>query len=330
MRRLARALPALLSAWLAAAPVLAQVSASESGTLAEAAEALFAEGSALLRSGKLDEACGKLERSQALEPAIGTLGLLAYCHEQSGRLATAIREYGEVAELAHLAGQAAREEVARERVSDLNGRVTRLSVVISEAPADVEVFLGTRRLGASELGASTPVDSGTFVLRIQGSNVEPWSQSLSIPAGGSTLRVVVPRLTRKPVVAAPPPPPPPAAKAARAQPETGSTRRPAVWASFGAGALGIAVGSYFGLSAIAANSDSGSHCSGNDCDQTGVDARDRALSRARISTVAFTVGVLGAATGAVLLLTDRSAAPAQHAVVQVLPGGAAVHWERRF
>ena len=61
---------------------------------ARTADALFNEGTALLKAGKLDEACGKLAESQSTEPAIGTLGLLAYCHEQSGKLDCAARRCG--------------------------------------------------------------------------------------------------------------------------------------------------------------------------------------------------------------------------------------------
>jgi len=289
------------------------------------ADALFAEGTALLKAGKLDEACAKLAESQSVEPAIGTLGLLAYCHEQSGKLATAMREYGEVAELAHLANQADREKVARERVAALAPRVTRLAVALSEPADELEVYLDTRRLGASELGTSSPVDPGSFELRVTGKGFEPWRQALTIPADGSTLRVVVPRLVRVPAAAAAPPKaqaaPPPADK---------GLRRPAAWASLGVGALGFAVGGYFGLSAIAARSDAKPHCDGNRCDQVGVDARERAIDRARISTIGFALGAVGAATGAVLLFTERSERLRQQASVTVLPGGAALNWERRF
>jgi hypothetical protein len=317
MFRLASALFTLAVALSIACPAAAEG--------ARSADALFNEGAALLKAGKLEEACGKLAESQSVEPAIGTLGLLAYCHEQSGKLATAMREYGEVAELAHLASQAEREKVARERVAELAPRVTRLAVALSEPNDEVEVYLDARRLGASELGASTPVDPGSFELRVSAKGFEPWQQALTIPADGSTLRVVVPRLARvAPVVATVPKP-----QAPSPSPERG-LRRPAAWASLGVGALGFAVGGYFGLSAITARADAKPHCDGNRCDQTGVDARERAIDRARFSTIGFAVGAVGAATGAILLFTDRPEQPRQRASVTPLPGGVAFSWERRF
>lgn len=292
---------------------------------ARSADALFNEGAALLKAGKLEEACGKLAESQSVEPAIGTLGLLAYCHEQSGKLATAMREYGEVAELAHLASQAEREKVARERVTDLATRVTRLAVALSEPPNEVEVYLDGRRLSASELGASTPIDPGSFELRVTANGFEPWQQTLTSPADGSTLRVVVPRLIRVAPVAVLAP-----KRQEPASPPERGFRRPAAWASLAVGGLGFAVGSYFGLSAMAARTDAKPHCDGNRCDQQGVDARARAIDRARFSTIGFAVGAVGAATGAILLFTDRPEQPLQQAAVTPLPGGAAFSWERRF
>jgi len=314
---------------LALLTVTAVVCASALGhaQAAPSADSLFDEGSALLKAGKVEEACGKLAQSQSLEPAIGTLGLLAYCHEQSGKLATAMREYGQVAELAHLASQATREKVAREKVTELSGRVTRLSVVLTEPPVGVEALLDGRRLDATELRASMPVDPGAVELRISAPGMEPWTQPLDVPADGSTLRVVVPRLN--PLKAAEPAPlvskPAPAP-----QPEPARFRRPAMWTSFGAGGVGLLMGGAFGLSAMSAQADSNSHCDGNVCDQNGVDSRSRALSRARVSTISFAAGAVFGATGLVLLLTEHSHERAQQAAVRAVPGGASVTWEGRF
>ena len=49
-----------------------------------------------------------------------------------------------------------------------------------------------------------------------------------------------------------------------------------------------------------------------------------------MSTIAFVVGAVGATTGAVLLLTERSAEPRQQAALYVRPGGASLTWEKRF
>jgi len=63
---------------------------------AAAAEALFQEGRALLMAGKAEQACPKLEDSQRLDPATGTLMALALCHEQEGKLASAWAAFADV------------------------------------------------------------------------------------------------------------------------------------------------------------------------------------------------------------------------------------------
>jgi hypothetical protein len=318
MLRHARACCALAAALSICAPARADEPPS--------ADALFDEGAALLKAGKVEQACVELAASQQVEPAIGTLGLLAYCHEQSGKLATAMREYGEVAELAHLASQAEREKVARERVAELSARVVKLSIVLSEPADALEVYLDERRLSIDEL-AALPVDPGSVALRVSGRGLEPWRQTLSIPNDGSLLRVIVPPLQR-----AAAPAPTRARQAALPSAREDTWRRPALWASVGLGAVGVGVGvgSYFGLSALAARDEAAPHCHANRCDQTGVDARARAIGRARLSTLGFALGAVGLAAGGVLILTGRGEEPEQRTALSLSPDGAALSWERRF
>src|SRR5262245_18728599 len=54
-----------------------------------AAQALFDQGRKLMESERWAEACPKLEESQRLDPAGGTLLHLALCREHEGRIATA-------------------------------------------------------------------------------------------------------------------------------------------------------------------------------------------------------------------------------------------------
>ena len=49
------------------------------------ADLAFREGRALLTEGNYDAACPKLEESQRLDPALGTLVNLAVCYEESVR-----------------------------------------------------------------------------------------------------------------------------------------------------------------------------------------------------------------------------------------------------
>src|SRR5690606_19561361 len=87
------------------------------------ADALFEEGRALMASGDHAAACAKLEESQRIRPGIGTLFNLADCHEKTGQLVLAYREFTEVAERTRVALQADREKIARERLAALEAKV---------------------------------------------------------------------------------------------------------------------------------------------------------------------------------------------------------------
>jgi hypothetical protein len=76
--------------------------------------------------------------------------------------------------------------------------------------------------------------------------------------------------------------------------------------------VGLALGSVFGAAAVGKKSDSNAdgHCTGNVCDATGVALRQDAVNAGNRSTVAFVVGGVAVAGGAVLWFT----APSNHGV----------------
>src|SRR5690606_40388855 len=64
---------------------LAPLSWAQGANDKAAAEALFDEGVKLLKDGKYEEACRKLETSQRVDPGIGTLIYLGECYKKAGR-----------------------------------------------------------------------------------------------------------------------------------------------------------------------------------------------------------------------------------------------------
>ncbi|HVK68395.1 MAG TPA: hypothetical protein VM694_28250, partial [Polyangium sp.] len=139
---------------------------SEAATLAET---LFQDGKRLLEQGAFVDACTKLAQSDALDPAIGTLGLLAACHEQAGRTATAWREYGETARRAEAVNDE-RGAFARQRASALEPELPRLLVRLPKGAEGAAVFRNGVRLAPDELGVAQPIDPGTYeiVARVAG------------------------------------------------------------------------------------------------------------------------------------------------------------------
>jgi hypothetical protein len=98
-----------------------------------AAEALFEAGREQIASGELDEGCRKMEASQKIDPAVGTLLYLGDCQERLGRTASAWAAFREAASLARLSGQPQREEIATTRAAALEPRLSRVKVAVNDA-----------------------------------------------------------------------------------------------------------------------------------------------------------------------------------------------------
>jgi hypothetical protein len=296
---------------------------------AAAAEALFRQGKALLDKGQVAEACVKLADSQKLDPAIGTLGLLAFCHEKQKKIATAWQEYLRVAALARDSGQKARERVARQRAADLEKRLPMLRIRVFD-PADAqEVSRGGATISRSEWDVAIPVDLGRVEVGARAPGRVSWTGAVEVSAEAATLEVVVPRLDPQvapipaplaPVVAPAGSAPAPLAAApagsaplARDLPAPSDGRTASVvlgWSLVGAGVLGVALGAGFGANAISKNNRSKEHCdAANACDPEGLRLRDDASGSATVSNLAFGLGAAAAAAGVIVLVaTPRPAA----------------------
>src|SRR5262245_38672975 len=84
-----------------------------------AAEALFDQGRAAMQEGDFGKACGLLERSQHIDPGVGTLLYLAECYEKSGRSASAWATFREAADAADRAKETGRARTGRDRAARL-------------------------------------------------------------------------------------------------------------------------------------------------------------------------------------------------------------------
>src|SRR5687768_12225900 len=96
-----------------------------------AAEALFESGVQLMKSGRFAEACPKLETSQRVDPAVGTLLYLAECYERTGRTASAWATFREAESLARGANQADRARTAGSRAQKLEAELAYLTVSVA-------------------------------------------------------------------------------------------------------------------------------------------------------------------------------------------------------
>jgi hypothetical protein len=283
------------------------------------ADALFQEGKRLLEAGSFDPACALLAQSDALDPTVSALGLLAACHEQQGKLATAWREYQETARRAADAHDE-RGDFAKQRAAALAPRLPKIAVHVARGAPGLELRRDGELQPESAIGAEIAVDPGPHELTVTApGRVE---QRIRVVAKeGAVITADVPELA--PIATAPiaPPPPPPETTAQRL-----GARLPAGIAVGTVGLVGLGIGIGFGVSALNQNLESKSIY--NTCKAPGAPAgacdegrtlRDGSFRAGTISTIGFGFAVAGIGVGAALLLWPRAKTPAAARAVEVTP-----------
>lgn len=270
------------------------------------ADKLFRDAKILMGQNKFTEACPKLEESQSLDPAPGTKYQLAVCYENTGRPATALAYYLEIADLAKSAGYKDKEKVARDKADALEPRVPR---IVIEVPAAAPASMTVRRDGAvvdpSQYNRPILVDPGSITVEAEASGRKPFRSTVVVQGEGT--RVLVP-VRLQPIEDEnkheEPPPPPPSMFGAQ---------RIAGVAVGVAGLGGVALGSVFGLQAKSsydkAMKDPSLCPSKTACYPEGKKLVDSAQSDAMISTIAFAAGGVALAGGVVLFLTGGPKSP---------------------
>jgi hypothetical protein len=325
----------------------AQGSASASPEDAALAETLFRDGRTLLEAGKVDAACTKLEASQKLDPKVGTLLNVAACHELQGRTASAWAEFLEAARMARVApvrDPRALEQTARSRAEALGPRIHRLAIEHPEAIAlDVEILLDGRPIPRIAWSTPIPVDPGEIAITAQAPGKAPWTGRVDVTGAPATHSVAVPALAALP---SPPPPVPRDEGPAPAVPEDEPSRLSSAPFLGGAGVavVGIGVGSWLGLRAIASKKSRDRECDETGCSPLGLAEQHDAKTAATVSTIAVAVGGAGAlfaiywiarpATGkagasAPTASTSQSALPIDAACVPG-PWSCALQWRGGF
>lgn len=313
---------ALLSSTLAAPMANAQSTA--------AAQALFQEGRDLMTKGDYEAACKKLEDSQKLDPAPGTLFNLAACYEKSGKTASAWATYQSAASGYRATKRPDWEAKARDKATTLEPKLSKLTIVVAEGQASLlEVKRDGQPVVQSELGAAIPVDPGSHIIEATAPGKKKWVTTVKVAAGGTTERVTVPPLefeatvTQPKSVAQSTAPPP-----AEADKSDGSGQRTLGLVLGGVGIVGLAVGGVTGIMAMGKNSDSTNLCpnDGACASPDAVDANKSARDLGTVSTIGFIAGGTLVAAGAVLFFTAPSGSSKSRARVRVTPiaGGASV------
>lgn len=176
--------------------LLAATSAAPAAAQQAEANLLFDEGRVAMAQRDYTKAIGKLEQSQQLDPAVGTLLNLAECYVAVGRTASAWVSYREAASLASGTKQRDRERFASRKAQELEPRLSHLELVVkpeARAPGLV-ITRGAISIPEALWGSSIPVDPGTQHLEARAPGRAPWSLDVNVGESADKVQVEVPPL----------------------------------------------------------------------------------------------------------------------------------------
>jgi hypothetical protein len=232
---------------------------------------------------------------------------LALCHEREGRLASSWSEFTEAGRIARRDGRADREAEAASHVSVLEPRLSRLMIVVPPAAqvSGLRIERNGREVGQGAWSTPIPVDGGEHVVRATAPGHEPFTVKVAVGSESDTRTIEVVLLAIAVVVA-----PPRAAPPDQPPPAKWVTPKRMRWTGIGAAGLGVlslAAGGWALASALDLNEQSDPYCTGNMCDDVGLQKRDEAVSRGNLATIFGVSGAVLVGAGAALYYFGRRA-----------------------
>jgi hypothetical protein len=270
------------------------------------ARALFQSGREAMAREDYATACPQLERSEALDPGIGTAFNLARCYELWDRLASAWGAYERVVRETHAAGESQREEVARGLMLALEPRLSRVTVVVRDANAPgLEIRLDGARVERTKWATPLPVDIGEHRVDAVAAGAPPFASRFVVERDAQNVDIAVPPFVAPTAPTAPGPvQPSPWRSTIVESRSTGDVQR---WSAFGAGGLALVsagIGTYFGLHAKSLWSEASPYCGAGSCGDPYYSTTQNARSSADAATIAFAVGGALLTSAVVLYLTS--------------------------
>jgi tetratricopeptide (TPR) repeat protein len=307
------------------------------------AEALFTEAENLETAGKIAEACDAFEASNRIEPRAGTLIRLGQCRETQGRLASAWSAYKDALTRVK---DPAKKAVAEQRVASLEGRLSFLTVLVSDE-ARIEglvIMRNGKALDAALWNRAAPVDGGVYTIGGSAPGHEEWTTTVEVANEKDKASVEVPRFKELAKLVDPPP----GGGGGGGDggggggggrdtdtPSGLTGKRKIAIGAAGVGLAAIAGGVLFGMQAKSLEDEAFEICpNANACDRPDEanEKIDSAGSKAMMSNVMFGVGGVAVIGAAVLWFTGApKAEPARVGVHPTLrPGYSGVDVTVRF
>src|SRR6478736_3838224 len=173
-----------------------------------AAESLFDDALKAMKSGHFSEACPKLEESERIDPAIGTLLYLGECYEKTGRTASAWATFREAASAAQAQGETERTRVAGARADRLQPSLSKLTLKVVPETAQLPTLRVTRDnvvVANTLFGVAIPVDPGKYHIVASADGYQSHEADIEVSANADSKALEIPALvqsTSAPVAAA--------------------------------------------------------------------------------------------------------------------------------
>jgi len=302
--------PALLaSIVLCAAPARADHAADQAQ-----AEALYEKGRMLLKEDKAEEAYAKLLESQKLEPASGTLFLLAECHRRAGRIASQWLALRQVLSVADREQRPERVAEAKRRIAEIEKDLPYLNIRLGPAAAAIPGLVVERDgdVVKGGFGDEAPVDPGKhkITVRARGYRTAVLDVDLALREHES---VDVPVLVADPSSSDATKPAGTGAPLAEPPRESGSVGRTVGVVIGGLGLGGLAVGALFSGLARQNQDEAKKACPTSPAapclSPVGQEYNAKALQQADVATVSISLGAGFVGLGALLFAFSPRLAP---------------------
>jgi hypothetical protein len=297
---------AALFSFLAINVFISSASAAEPATEPERPNKvgeLTAEADKALAEGRVERACRSFEEALTLTRTAELLISAGKCQQLLGKTASAWRHFTSATILAGSASDTTLEDRARELASRLAPRLSKLRIDVLAPLPEQRVECNGVVIPRTEWGVLTPVDPGELHCLASAPGRTASDLQLTIGAEADIRVLIIPQL--KEVTKQPPPPQstPPTSEQQPQEPK--SPVGVIAFVTTAVGVVGIGTGIAFGVMTLVEVGDAEENpllCPNKLCTKAGRIALDEAEAKGITSTVAFTVGGLGLATGATLFL----------------------------
>jgi hypothetical protein len=275
-----------------------------------AAEKLFSEAADLMDAGEFESACPKLEESQRLDPAGGTVLLLAHCYENAGRTASAWQQFKSAISWARRDGRPEREEQAAEHAAKLESVLSRVALDVPSVVQKLEglsIEVDGAEFGKALWGTPLPLDPGPHKVKASAPGHQAVELQVDLGPNADLKVVAIPMLeegegTKSVEVTSEDQPE--GGRDAGLQEDEGQGRRILTYVVGGVGIVSLGVGTVFGIQALSKRSDAEERCPSSPCaDEEGVAANDDAKTFANVANIGIGVGIVALGVATYLFLT---------------------------